>query len=81
MNILGWIDPLPYQRMARRGRSVLAGGVDNHLDLDVLDAPVAWLQHHGLRCCGAQNWWGRSYPYELLETEPGTDLNLTIAKL
>lgn len=60
MNILGWIDPLPYQRMARRGRSALAGGVDNHLDLDVLDTPVAWLQQNGLRCCGAQNWWGRS---------------------
>ena len=60
MQILGWLDPLPYQRMARMGRSVLSGGVSNHLDLDVLDQPVAWLQRHGLRAVHAQNWWGRS---------------------
>lgn len=36
MNILGWIDPLPYQRMARRGRSVLAGG-ENRLGVILMD--------------------------------------------
>lgn len=59
LQTLGWLDPLPYQRMAQRGRSILAGGVDNRLDLDLLDAPVLWLHQHGWRCNNAINVWGR----------------------
>lgn len=59
METMGWIDPLPYQRMSRRGRSVLAGGTENVLDLELLDAPVLWLQRHGWRCGHAVNMWGR----------------------